>query len=262
MTSILRKLSYLFIICTFVIQLLPVSVTASSDDYSGITSLLDEVISEYPDQSYWKDTFDGANTCYGFAKLVVYKVFGKSTKPGKNYRSWLYNGTSTSGMNEIGSTKKFDETSMKDLLSNARPGDVLQFDTGKNSRQHSIIIYSVSKDDVTVFESNVPNYLTRFHTVSYSNWKNRDNQKATLLRSDNYDEINAANTPDSGINSKMVIYPHKNIKKAKTSALEELLKPIMVKSQRFMVQSKIPITILFRNVHIPRIQNLIILDIP
>lgn len=204
--NIMKKITCAFLCAIAVLAALPIpkANATSYANYAGITAKLDEVIKQYPDNTYWKSSFDGASTCYGFAKLVVYNVFGKSTTPGKVYRSWLYDGSSSSGMSIVDSTTSLKGESMKQLLLNARPGDVLQLDKGINKRQHSIIIYSVADSGVTIYESNVPNYLTRLHFVAFDYWSNRDNRKATLLRSDNYDEINE-NLISCGFSSDTVI---------------------------------------------------------
>lgn len=196
------------------------------ENYNGVITKLDQVIQKYPDGSYWNDTFDGGNTCYGFAKLVVYNVFGKSTSPGKVYRSWLYNGTSKSGMITVGTATSLSSESMKQLLSNARPGDVLQLDKGVNKKQHSLIIYNVADDGVTIYESGVPN--TRLHFVSYGYWSNRDNPKATLLRSDNYDIVNGSSTEnitDSApvINISQATYPSSVHKKGENFGIRGII---------------------------------------
>ena len=55
------------------------SPMAGADSYAGesVTAKLEAVLAEYPNGSTWTGSFDGGSQCYGFAKLVVYRLFGK-----------------------------------------------------------------------------------------------------------------------------------------------------------------------------------------
>lgn len=149
---------------------------------SSVQSALDSVISTYPAGSRWTGSFDGGKQCYGFAKLVIYKIFGKNSSGG--YRSWNYAGVSTSGMKTLGSITSFSSSNVKNLLSSAKCGDVLQFNTTK---QHSMIIYSVDSSGVTIYDCNWDNNcgIRKTH-VGFGTWSGRNSSKLTLLRSDNY----------------------------------------------------------------------------
>ena len=127
-----------------------VGTIGSQTATGGVRTKLDAVLAQYPDGSYWKDTFDGAKQCYGFAGLVVYNVFGKSTVSGKTYRWWTYAGKSTSGMKLVDQVTTCTEANVKAMLEKARPGDVLQFDAGSNGHQHSMIVYEILYSGSTV----------------------------------------------------------------------------------------------------------------
>ncbi|MEE1314940.1 MAG: SH3 domain-containing protein, partial [Faecalimonas sp.] len=166
--------------------------TLTASAAGGVKSKLDSVISSYPAESRWTGSFDGGTQCYGFAKLVIYNVFGKSNASGYTYRTWTYAGASTSGMNVIGSITSYSESSVKNLLSKARPGDVLQFNT---SKQHSMIVYSVNSNSVTIYDCNWDNNCgIRLKECSFGTWSGRNSSKLTLLRSDNYDSVDGSSS--------------------------------------------------------------------
>ena len=164
----------------------------------GVAKKLQTVLSSYPNNSTWTDSFDGGKTCYGFAKLVIYEVFGKSTVSGKTYRSWTYAGVSTSGMTNLGSVSSCTESNVKSLLSKARPGDVLQFDAGSNGHQHSMIIFSLTSTGAQIYECNwYGSSKVSLTTLTYSQIAARQTRsdgtkrgKLSLLTSDNWESVN------------------------------------------------------------------------
>ena len=172
---------------------------------SSVQSALDSVISTYPAGSRWTGSFDGGKQCYGFAKLVIYKIFGKNSSGG--YRSWNYAGVSTSGMKTLGSITSFSSSNVKNLLSSAKCGDVLQFNTTK---QHSMIIYSVDSSGVTIYDCNWDNNcgIRKTH-VGFGTWSGRNSSKLTLLRSDNYPI--QTHTVDSSYGKNFTAYPKAKI---------------------------------------------------
>ena len=160
-----------------------------------ISEKLASILSEYPDGSSWTTTFDGSRKSYGFAGLVVYKLFGNSTVSGKTYRWWTYAGVSTSGMQAIGSIDTCSEGNVRDLLLQARPGDVLQYDQGGASgTQFSMIVYSLANSGANIYDCNFNgDSIVRLHHMSYAELAQFQSAgpkgKLTLLRSDNYDSI-------------------------------------------------------------------------
>lgn len=160
-----------------------------------VSEKLATILAEYPDGSSWTDTFDGSKKSYGFAGLVIYKIFGNSTVAGKTYRWWLYSGVSESGMQAIGEVGSCTVDSVKSLLASARPGDVLQFDQGASAgTQFSMIVYSLTDSGAYIYDCNYfGDSIVRLHHFTYSDFVTLQGDgpkgKLTLLRSDNYDII-------------------------------------------------------------------------
>ncbi len=139
---------------------------------------------EYPDNQQWYGPFAGGYQCYGFAKLAVYSIFGKN---GSSYRSWKYDGTPTSGMVSIGYITSFSSSEVQALMSLAKCGDVLQFDTPK---QHSMMVYSVVSDGIWIYDCNyLMTNTINLRKVSFGDWVSKNSNRLTLLRADNYDYI-------------------------------------------------------------------------
>lgn len=151
----------------------------------GVKDKLDSFMAKYPSGSRWTSTFDGGIQCFGFARLAIYNVFGKTSSGA--YRRWEYDGTSTAGMNVIGSITSFSASNVKSLLSNAKCGDVLQFN---RTKQHTMIVYSVESDGVKIYDCNWDsNCGISFRKSSFGAWSGRNSTKLTLLRSNNYSEV-------------------------------------------------------------------------
>lgn len=167
------------------VGILPTGTTIFAHAESDIKTKLDSVIAAYPAGNRWTGSLDGGSECYGFAKLVIYNLFGKYNS--SRYRSWTYAGVSTSGMNVVGSITSYSASNVKNLLSKAKPGDALQFDS---SKQHSMIVYSVNENSVTIYDCNWDgNCGIRLANCSYGSWSGRNSAKLTLLRSDNYPDV-------------------------------------------------------------------------
>ncbi len=139
---------------------------------------------EYPDNQQWYGPFAGGYQCYGFAKFAVYSIFGKN---GSSYRSWKYDGTPTSGMISIGYITSFSYSDVQSLMSLAKCGDILQFDTPK---QHSMMVYSVVSDGIWIYDCNyLMTNTINLRKVSFGDWASKNSNRLTLLRADNYDFI-------------------------------------------------------------------------
>lgn len=181
-----KRIISLFLAMLMLFSVMPAgTMTASAAD--GVKAKLDSVISSYPSGSRWTGSFDGGTQCYGFAKMVSYKIFG--TYNGR-YRSWTYAGVSTSGMNTVDSITTFSSSNVKNLISKAKCGDVLQFNT---PNQHSMIIYSVSTSSFKVYDCNSDlNCGVKLRTINFGDWSSKNSTKLTLLRADNYSTINGS----------------------------------------------------------------------
>ena len=167
-----------------VLSIIPMTAVESSAT-GGVKAKLDSFIASYPSGSRWTGTFDGGSQCYGFGKMVIYNIFGKNSSNG--YRSWSYAGVSTSGMDVIGSITSFSASNVQSLLSKAKCGDVLQFNTTK---QHTMIVYSVDSSGVTIYDCNWDNNCgISKRYCSFGTWSGRNSSKLTLLRADNYETI-------------------------------------------------------------------------
>lgn len=184
-----KKILSVALILVMIFSVVPLSgMSFEASAASGVQSKLDSFISSYPSGSRWTGSFDGGTQCYGFAKMVIYNLFGKNSSGG--YRSWNYAGVSTSGMNVIGSITSYSSNNVKSLLSNAKCGDVLQFNTTK---QHSMIVYSVDSTGVVIYDCNwVSNCGIRKEHVSFGAWSGRNSSKLTLLRANNYNDVDNA----------------------------------------------------------------------
>lgn len=189
-----KRITSMFLCLCMVLTLIPtMTIMANAAAGDGIKQKLDTFIQDqYPEGAKFEDLgFHSSYQCYGFAKKVVHYLFGPSTVSGKSIRSWTYAGVSSSGMVKLRQLKKgnYTETNLKQMLSQAKPGDVLQFDVGSYYVQHSMIIYSIGSNSFTVYDANGSSDYNVVHlrTISYDAWKNCDNASLTLLRSDNYD---------------------------------------------------------------------------
>ena len=179
-----HKVLSLFLAAIMLLSILPaMNLTASAVTKSEAQSRLDSFMNSYPAGGRWTSSFDGGSECYGFGKLVVYNLFGAYS--GSRKRSWLYDGTSTSGMKTLGSVTSFSASNVQSLLSNAAVGDILQFNTTK---QHTMVVYSVASDGVWIYHCNWDNNCgIRLEKFSFGAWSGRNSSKLTLLRSDNYE---------------------------------------------------------------------------
>lgn len=199
-----QRIISIFLVMLMLISLIPVG-TMTANAAESVKSKLDKFISSYPSGSRWTGTFDGGSQCYGFGKLVVYNIFGKNSSG--TYRSWYYNGTSTSGMNIIGSITSYTASNVKNLLNKAKCGDVIQFDYDK---QHTMIVYSVDASGVTVYDCNWDGKcgISKRHS-SFDAWSGRNSNKLTLLRSDNYSSVDGPHVCDFTGSYFEAAHPHK-----------------------------------------------------
>ena len=166
----------------------------SGISYGHVKELLDGIIKKYPAGTTWTDSFDGGIECYGFAKMVVYELFGKA---GSKYRSWTITSGTGTGMNNIGQIKDYSVNELSSLLSLAKPGDILQFG-GNSGKQHSAIVYSVQSNSATLYECNWAggckitlgaNSLYEGNAGFIAVRKAICGNTLTLFRASNYDDI-------------------------------------------------------------------------
>ena len=159
----------------------------------GVREKLEETLARYPAGSRWTGSFSGARQCFGFAKLVIFRVFG--TTSGGSVRAWTYSGSNKAGMTRVGSVTGFSAAKVRSLLSEAKCGDVMQFDQPKN---HTLIVWSVSDDGVTVYDCNIDgNCGIRLKKMPFGAWSGRNSARLTLLRADNYKSVDSASVSAS-----------------------------------------------------------------
>ena len=114
-----------------------------------VQAKLANMLAKYPDGSYWTSSFSGGTQCYGFAKLVVYNVFGKTQ--GGNVRTWRYDASTMTGMDLVDQVTTCTAANVQAMLGKARPGDVLQFAKGSDGKhQHSMIVYALVYNGSTI----------------------------------------------------------------------------------------------------------------
>ncbi len=204
-----KRMVSLILTLLMIVSMIPLS-TITSGAAGGVKKKLDSFITSYPSGSRWTGSFDGGSQCYGFGKMVVYNLFGKNSSG--VYRSWTYAGVSTSGMNVIGSVTSFSSANVKSLLSKAKCGDILQFNTTK---QHTMVVYSVDSGGVTVYDCNWDNNCgISKRYCSFGAWSGRNSSKLTLLRADNYDKIDGpavSHTVDTKYGKNFTAYPKAKI---------------------------------------------------
>ena len=181
-----------------------------------VRARLEKMLSEYPDGKKWTGSFDGGCECYGFARKVIYTVFGKT---GSSTRKWNYACTDLRGMTKIGSVSTCTEANVKKLLSQARPGDVLQFGVVNGSGgQHSMIVFAVNSTKVTIYECNwIKNTITKTALTykelaerQYSGRKIGNAKKhgtLSLIRSDNAFYSVSLNANGGSVSTKKVMVP-------------------------------------------------------
>ncbi len=149
---------------------------------------LDKLVKKYPAGSKWYGPFNGKYECYGFAHLIIYSIFGKYDNSSK-IRAWNYAGSVVYGMTRIQKLKKCTVDEVKSMMSKAHPGDVLQFaPKNDNGHQHSMIIYSIDKKGVKLYECN---YIRNTVTLEHVTWKELCKRQKirghlSLLRANNY----------------------------------------------------------------------------
>lgn len=209
MKTMQKRIISLFLAVMMIVSIIPMG-TISASAAGGVKAKLDSFISKYPSGSRWTGTFDGGSQCYGFGKMVIYNIFGKNSSGG--YRGWNYAGVSTSGMNVIGSITSFSSSNVQSLLSKAKCGDVLQFD---QTKQHTMIVYSVDSTGVTVYDCNWDNNcgISKRHS-SFGAWAGRNSSKLTLLRSNNYESIDGpavSHKVDTKYDKNFTAYPKAKI---------------------------------------------------
>ena len=166
---------------------------------AGVSETLDQLIAyEYPEGYVFQQTFDGGSGCFGFAKLVVNRLFGANA--GGKIRSWNYAGESTTGMNVLDRLYEgeYSEENIRNMMKKARPGCVIQRNVdASGASQHSMIFLSAGEDSFQIYDCNAGyDNVVHIRSIGYGDWAARTFLCVTLLIPDNYDQNASPSEPD------------------------------------------------------------------
>ena len=127
------------------------------EDYDSTESIslkFDAIRRQYvPNASYWKESWGGCIQCFGFARMVFYKLFG-CEMPSSYYGSRRYELTPSDTVVLIGRYvgNEVNEKNAKALLTQGKLGDVIQANGVYG--QHTMIFEGTSDAGVTVYQCN------------------------------------------------------------------------------------------------------------
>ena len=127
------------------------------EDYDSTESIslkFDAIRRQYvPNASYWKESWGGCIQCFGFARMVFYKLFG-CEMPSSYYGSRRYELTPSDTVVLVGRYvgNEVNEKNAKALLTQGKLGDVIQANGVYG--QHTMIFEGASDAGVTVYQCN------------------------------------------------------------------------------------------------------------
>lgn len=129
-------------------------------------------------------SYDSAWQCFGFAIEVQNRLFG-------NRARWRYDGTPTSNMTMVGRLDRgqYSRDNIINLINQACPGDVIQFDgySGEDGHQHSMTYVWRSADGFGVYDANWGGgNVVRRRSCGFSDFQNAQYAHISLLRNVNY----------------------------------------------------------------------------
>ncbi len=154
------------------------------EDTAAASAKLASIMTVYPNgknlgSSY---SFAGASQCMGFGREVFYRMYDQQAR-------WNYDGSPKSAsdgkMYSIkASSTSYSASSIKGVISKAKPGDVLQMNTPK---MHTMIFVSSDADGFTVYDANwTASNTVSVRYVKYGAWASRNSSGITLLHATNY----------------------------------------------------------------------------
>ncbi len=163
------------------------TLSTNQDDTATATAMLEAIMEIYPSgtnlgSSY---SFGGASQCMAFGREVFYRMFGSVAK-------WNYDGSPKSSSDGelytiTAQTSSYSASSVKSLISKAKPGDILQMDS---SKIHTMVFVSSDDEGFTVYDANwTASNQVSVRYVKYGAWVNRDSDGLSLLHSTNYPKI-------------------------------------------------------------------------
>lgn len=194
----IKKALAMLLIMNFLFNIAPLSVFAEM----APAEKLDQIMAnEYPEGSVFSDRFDGGIGCFGFAKMIINKLFGPNSNG--RVRSWNYAGESTTGMMLLGRLKSGEYTAdnMRALMQKAKPGCVIQRDVdASGGSQHSMIFLSAGTDSFRIYDCNAYyDNVVHIREIGYDSWEARTFLSVSVLISDNYLEGGTIVTPSDPI---------------------------------------------------------------
>lgn len=156
----------------------------NSEDTAAASAKLASIMTVHPNgknlgSSY---SFAGASQCMGFGREVFYRMYNQQAR-------WNYDGSPKSAsdgkMYSIkASSTSYSANSIKNVISKAKPGDVLQMNKPK---MHTMIFVSKDADGFTVYDANwTASNTVSVRYVKYGAWASRNSSGITLLHATNY----------------------------------------------------------------------------
>ena len=170
------------------------------EDYDSTESIslkFEAIRRQYvPNASYWKESWGGCIQCFGFARMVFYKLFG-CEMPSSYYGSRRYELTPSDTVVLIGRYvgNEVNEKNAKLLLTQGKLGDVIQANGVYG--QHTMIFEGASDAGVTVYQCNTngdcgvyeDTYSWAAFAQMYGSASNGSDNGISLYRAYNYATI-------------------------------------------------------------------------
>lgn len=148
-----KKIFTMLLGIVFIFSLSVVNIFAISQ--SDINSNLQKMKNKYPNGSHWNGTYyandgsEGPWECFGFACEVFRGVFGCEMP--RAYSSDMWHFANTNNVVCLGSIANPTESKVKNLLSTAKPGDIIQ---ARGNVQHTMVVTNASDLGINVFDAN------------------------------------------------------------------------------------------------------------
>ncbi|MBO5336187.1 MAG: leucine-rich repeat protein [Lachnospiraceae bacterium] len=150
----------------------------------------------------WNDEWYGTTQCFGFARMVFYKLFD-CNMPAQYLRSAKYRFATEVNVDIVGQLvgNEVSASSAKELLQKGKLGDIVQA-SGNTYGQHTMVFVSADDSGVTVYDCNAhldkmePNCVIHQWKISWNDWASWygngsvDNENGiSLYRASNYAKI-------------------------------------------------------------------------
>ena len=146
-------------ICVWVAMFVLVSVIHTVNihamDKSDVINNLSVMMSKYPDGSKWCGTYyandgsEGPWECFGFACEIFRGIFGCEMP--RAYTNDMWHFANTNNVICVGSIASPSESDVKNLLSTAKPGDIIQ---ARGAYQHTMVVTNASDVGINIFDAN------------------------------------------------------------------------------------------------------------